>query len=644
MFTRRQSKILELLLNNVQGVNGEKIAKYLNVSSRTVRNEISEINRMWKAGAIIQANRKTGYFIEEKDREPVRECLMQQSESQCETFDAYREWRILGMALEEGRTDLFTVSEALALSEAAIAKELVKLQKHLETEYQCTMLRVSAEMIWIDAEERFIRQTLFKIIKNELSAGTRANQHLLEAILAGSFDVGEYGWMLTLIKEYFDEEMIQISDVNLYLIVSAVYVTMVRNYQNHTITSDSVQEKKDEHNVVHFFEFLNEQSFELNDADLDLLGELLYGFKMSSRAGTEQLGDGFSAFILDEFCSAVMKNYQLDLWQSQEFYENMLNHMEYMIRRMETGYTTKNPMLNDIKKQYPYAYEVSMLLVPIIQKYKNCYIQDDELCYIAIFVEHFLENVNQRLKAVIIGSTRFSVNTIIHNWVEKNFKNQIEVLSILPMHSLEKYLQEHPVDLILSTVDSYFHPNIKTFVITGIPDHDTQTAMNALIYKIRKNYRFHELIKEVFHEKTILFFQEKAAFDEVIWELARALEKEGCLENVESYVEDVLQREVNYPTDVGDWFMIPHPLMNFAKKTAIGVAVLKKPIYIHKKEIRLIFLLAMEQRLNEQVGVLFQFFKHMALEQSFIGMLSSAETEKAFINTLIQISDFTEIS
>ena len=86
-----------------------------------------------------------------------------------------------------------------------------------------------------------------------------------------------------------------------------------------------------------------------------------------------------------------------------------------------------NDLLNEIKKQYPYAYEISMLLVPIVYRYKKCYIQDDEISYIAIFVEHFLENVNQRLKAVIISSSRYSASTIVSNWLEMNFQNQIEV-------------------------------------------------------------------------------------------------------------------------------------------------------------------------------------------------------------------------
>ena len=60
MLTRRQSKLLEKLLNNVQGVTGTKLAEYLEVSSRTVRNEISEINRIWESGSVIKSSRQRG--------------------------------------------------------------------------------------------------------------------------------------------------------------------------------------------------------------------------------------------------------------------------------------------------------------------------------------------------------------------------------------------------------------------------------------------------------------------------------------------------------------------------------------------------------------------------------------------------------
>ncbi|MDE7310022.1 MAG: PTS sugar transporter subunit IIA [Eubacterium sp.] len=641
MFTRRQSKLLEILLNHVQGVTGTKLAEYLEVSSRTVRSEIGEINRAWKDGNIIKSSRKRGYYIEETDLDAVRSYFLSEGQEKREEEVADRGWMILGMVLEAGRADIFDIGSVLALSQPAMYKEISRFQKKLLSEYQCELLRMSGDRIWIENDEAKIRQMLFRIIKNETHDRTRHYAWFLKTFLPNDFDQKEYEWIVKLVKEYFDSKCIQISDDNLYMIVSAVYITMIRNYQNHKVAASAETEPAKEE-VQQFFRFLKEQGFDFDHGDRQVLEGLLHGFRMSASMSTQSEIDSLSILILEDFCHDVMEKYHFDLWQSQSFYDNILNHIEYMMRRMGTGYEAKNPILNEIKKQYPYAYEISMLMVPIVYRYKNCYIQDDEISFIAIFVEHFLENVNKKLKAVMISSARFSVNSIVSNWIQTNFQNQIELLEIMPKHSLEHYLETHAVDLVISIMDTFVHPTVATFRVDGIPNQYTLAAMNALVYKIRVKYRFREIIKEHFNQKTIRIYREKVEFVQLIEELSEALKTEDYIYDVNEFVNDVLQREVNYPTYIGDWFMIPHPLMTFAKKTAIGVGILKKPAWIHGREIQVVFLLAMEHKQNEQIGVLFEFFRHMAQDRSALGRLAAVETEEEFVEVLIHISNSLE--
>lgn len=89
--------------------------------------------------------------------------------------------------------------------------------------------------------------------------------------------------------------------------------------------------------------------------------------------------------------------------------------------------------------------------------------------------------------------------------------------------------------------------------------------------------------------------------------------------------------------------MLPHPLVTFAKKTAIGAAVLKQPLRIQEKKVQLIFLLAMERKQNEQLVVLFELFRHIAAERSAVRALAAVETEEEFVEALIQISNSLEI-
>ena len=64
MFTERQKEIIELILKNNTGVFGAKLADKLNVSTRTVRNDIASINKaLSEEGFSIHSSNKKGYHI-----------------------------------------------------------------------------------------------------------------------------------------------------------------------------------------------------------------------------------------------------------------------------------------------------------------------------------------------------------------------------------------------------------------------------------------------------------------------------------------------------------------------------------------------------------------------------------------------------
>lgn len=642
MFTERQARILEILLNNVSGVTGRKLSESLGVSVRTIRNEIAEINHVWKSDGLIEASKQKGYFIKSSCMDHVRKYFFTKGGERSGEIAGERGFLILGIVLEKGHTDVFDLGEKLGLSESMVYKEVLRFQKKLFSEYQCEILFMNGDRIRVDGDERTIRRTLFRIMKNETQGKIGRYYSLMKILLYHAFDLTEYKWMLRLVKEYFDGRSVQISDANLYMIVSAVYIALIRNNQGYRVWESSGERRTDQE-TWDFFGYLQEQSFALSKGDCQILEELLYNFKLTANPAKETAINSLSMLVLEDFCHDVMEKYHFDLWQSRNFYDNVLVHIEYMMRRLETGYGVRNPILNDIKIQYPYAYEISMLMVPIIYRYKNCYIQDDEISYIAIFVEHFLENVNQKLKVVIISSSRYSISSIVSRWIETNFQNQLQVDAMIPQHNLEEYLSTHSADLIVSTGDAVIHSTIATYKIEGIPDHYTMRAMNAMIHRIRMSYRFCKAIKAHFHCKTIRIYRESKRFDQVIRELSETMLEEGYLYGLEEFVSDVLSRESNYPTTMADWFMIPHPLAVFARKNGVGVAVLKKPVKMQDKEIQMIFLLAIEKMQTEQTGVLFQFFRQIALEPSARKQLTAVETEEELLDTLVRISNAIEI-
>lgn len=82
--TKRQIEIIEYVMNNVSGITGDKLAKYFGVSSRTIRNDILQINSALKGDPLlcqtegrllspsIKASKRIGYYITQGDMEYFR--------------------------------------------------------------------------------------------------------------------------------------------------------------------------------------------------------------------------------------------------------------------------------------------------------------------------------------------------------------------------------------------------------------------------------------------------------------------------------------------------------------------------------------------------------------------------------------------
>ena len=64
MLNKRQTNIIDLLNDYGKWITGKEIAKVLNVSDRTIRSDIENINNYYDC-ILIQANKRLGYRLDE---------------------------------------------------------------------------------------------------------------------------------------------------------------------------------------------------------------------------------------------------------------------------------------------------------------------------------------------------------------------------------------------------------------------------------------------------------------------------------------------------------------------------------------------------------------------------------------------------
>lgn len=383
---------------------------------------------------------------------------------------------------------------------------------------------------------------------------------------------------------------------------------------------------------------LIDEGYYITDYDKCCLYDFIWCIKISDRLMNEEGISNITYSIINEFCIDVMEKYSFDLKESKDVMDYLTIHIEYMLRRLDMGYEFSNPMIDDIKRKYPLSLEIAMLIVHTIYKYKKKYPADDEIAYIAVYIEYYLQISNTKLKTIIINDNSMGVNNIVKNWISNNFSNQLEIVDCIHMHYLESYVNENNIDLIISLRSIPSHINIPSYIIENIPYKTDVDLLNSLIYKIKINHRYENITRRMFDENFINFYTNNQSFESIINDMSLSLEKNGRIESAKEFAYDVISREEIYPTTLGRYIAIPHPLSTFAKQTTVSVAIIDKPIIFNGREMKVIFLLAIENKMDDDVNTLFQFFKQIAMNKKMFKNLFDVTDKKDFIEKMIYIS------
>lgn len=631
MITRRQEQVIKLILEHEQGIRGEDLAATLSVSSRTIRTEIREINKSLKEGIQIYSNKRNGYYISESHIDQFKNILLCQKST---SFKADRMYVMLGYLLFDDDVDILDLAEQLNISLQTTKKELIRLRDLLKASDSFECIEIDTHFVRIVGNEAEIRKSLFRVVKNIIQNEKNDIYSLLSLILGIGYQENDFKNVIDIVERALHENEINLSRNNLMLLSTTIYISMIRNQYGHFVDNQSVIRTKEAY--IHILSMISEHLDDLNEYDFELLANIMYTFKMFTVNSDLMIHD-FSRVVLDEFCSDVFDKYSLNFKAFEDVYDNMLIHIEYMLRRIEHGYELKNPILSEIKKRYPFAYEVSMLIAHIVYKYRSKYILDDEVSFIAIYIEHFLESKNIKINALVVSPQRSSINNIILKWLHANFANQINIVEVIEQVDREK-IEEHSIDLLISVLERQLYPEIPSFHFANLPNIRDINRLHDVVHTIMLKRRLVDVISNYFEEDLINIFDKSVSFDQAIHELSNTLESNGRIVNAKEFKEDVIIREMNYPTTMGESFMIPHPLFTFAKKTSIAVGIMRTPLSTNDSQIQLIFLLAIEQKYDEDVNLLFHFFKQLSSCKEFIHNLIEAQDAKSFRKKLLDVS------
>ncbi len=326
--------------------------------------------------------------------------------------------------------------------------------------------------------------------------------------------------------------------------------------------------------------------------------------------------------------------------ESGEFTEEFLYHLMFMVNRLRFHVRLRNPMVEELQKKYPLAYRMANIAANVVQEEYNCMVSEDEKGYLASYFSVFLEENSRKYKkvfhvAVVCGTGRVTARLIAAQ-LRKVLDSSAE-LTLFPYDTITSEIL-NAYDIVLTTID--LHCSCKRPVIRIYEIFQEQ----ELIHKIEKARYWDQIEVPVLDNNWFVmaslldqsrFFRLDAytSYEQGVAYMVDCLTESGQLDKA---FKERLQRREEKGSMVFDTIAIPHTVQYASDKLVLAIGVFQEPIVHQQHHVRVIFLLALpEQSKQEELLIrVYDEIMHITQDTTLLEKIANAKDFQALLHAL----------
>lgn len=631
MLTKRQNMIMTIMNNQKDWIVGKDLAKLLNVSDRTIRNDIAAINEFY-ADTMIESNIRKGYRIQ---GEKVKRFIEETKKEIPETGEE-RRWLILKTLVEHNQVNIYQLADQMCISEFSLENDMNKIRKLLDNYQGLKVIRQSNML--------------------QLSGGEREKRHLYEELI--SYKISGNLWNLNkvaenfmrfnllkvkeLLKDIFEEFHYQMNEVRIPTLLIHVGVILERNFACHFLKEDEEQQGKygrEEYEISrHFFEKIGARlSLQVREAEICDFAIYLEHGKRKGYCEEEQL-QGLASDLVQHIIVEIREHFDIDFSEDCEFRLGLEVHTVSLLKRHYANVEIDHTCLEEVKRKYPLIFEMGVWVCKIMEEHLNIIISENEISFIALHLGSAYERANLRRKyrCLLICPHNQTVKDLCIQKIVNRFQDRMEIVGCMSYFE-ESLIREKNLDLILTTQPVAHALDIETTEISMFFAHTDEAAVFQTLNRLdqiryRNNFQF--FILNLIREE---FFTANMAVEEpekIISDMCDKLYARGYVK--ENFKEGVLKRERLSPTSFFHGFAIPHNMSHQETiHSAISTAILKQPVQWGSYEVRFVLLLAITEENRNFLKIFFDWLDDIVSNPEKFARLLEVQDYQSFVNTLL---------
>ena len=631
MLTNRQNMIMTIMNNQKDWIVGKDLAKLLNVSDRTIRNDIAAINEFY-ADTMIESNIRKGYRIQ---GEKVKRFIEETKKEIPETGEE-RRWLILKTLVEHNQVNIYQLADQMCISEFSLENDMNKIRKLLDN-YQGLKVIRQSNMLQLSGGEREKRYLYEELISYKISGNLWNLNKVAENFMR--FDLLK---VKELLKDIFEEFHYQMNEVRIPTLLIHVGVILERNFACHFLKEDEEQQGKygrEEYEISrHFFEKIGARlSLQVREAEICDFAIYLEHGKRKGYCEEEQL-QGLASDLVQHIIVEIREHFDIDFSEDCEFRLGLEVHTVSLLKRHYANVEIDHTCLEEVKRKYPLIFEMGVWVCKIMEEHLNIIISENEISFIALHLGSAYERANLRRKyrCLLICPHNQTVKDLCIQKIVNRFQDRMEIVGCMSYFE-ESLIREKNLDLILTTQPVAHALDIETTEISMFFAHTDEAAVFQTLNRLdqiryRNNFQF--FILNLIREE---FFTANMAVEEpekIISDMCDKLYARGYVK--ENFKEGVLKRERLSPTSFFHGFAIPHNMSHQETiHSAISTAILKQPVQWGSYEVRFVLLLAITEENRNFLKIFFDWLDDIVSNPEKFARLLEVQDYQSFVNTLL---------
>ncbi|MGH4120793.1 BglG family transcription antiterminator [Clostridium sp.] len=494
---KRTNQIILQICGSNKPVTVKELSELFNVSGRTIRYDLDEIDYYFEKKGLSRLIRKpnSGIELSLDAYENVIETIRCDERSSEYVLSSNERLTIILFELLQ-RKDFIVINDLadiLCVSRTTVITDLKGVKKALE-DNGLILVAMPNYGLKVEGEEDKIWAMITQLL-------------ISEAHLSTALDLDEFKLSSNIIKVLYDVDLeyikkcIKITEEDLKLVFSdeaftsiiiyiAVVIKRILLYRNINITmhSEDIEyiQYTTEFSVSEYIVNMIEKHFniEIPLVEITHIAQQLLSGGVTLQEETDNKNYMELEMLINEIIKNMNKMLNVNFNCDESLFDRLINHIRPAVFRLKNNIPLKNPLIKQIKCEYGGLFDTVKECLTPLERYTDSKLSDEEIGYFTILFEVTIEkfksidSIGLSKNILIICSAGNSTSELLALRIDAEF--DVNIVGKIAFHKMEEYIKGKKIDLIISTIPIKKPPINCILVNSFLNENDKQLLKKYL--------------------------------------------------------------------------------------------------------------------------------------------------------------------